>query len=360
MHVGLRSVDWGTLRLARRAEGRLDLAVVVAVVGTGLVRDLVTAAAAGVALAVVLYLRDRMKQSPVRTRADLTRIRSTRRRLPAEEAVLSAHGAEVAVLALQGGLFFGTADRLLTELEPDLGARRFVLLDLTRVEDVDLTAARILAQAEARLAGRGGTLLLAAARAPEALAAALDDAARRPREAPAPFFPSRDEGLEWCEERILEAHLPERPSHGALPLGEMQLLAGLAPDALAALERHVRVVSASAGERVFRAGDPGDALFLVRLGRVRLAVPGERGRELMLGVFGRGDVVGELAFIDARRRSADAIACAATELYQITREAFEAAVRDAPALREELPARLNRVLSFRLRVTTQQLKAAEE
>jgi SulP family sulfate permease len=360
VHVGLRTVDWGALRLARRREARLDLAVVLAVVVTALARDLVTAAAAGVGLAVVLHLRDRMKESPVRGRGEVSAVRSTRRRLPAEEAALVAHGGEAAVLALHGDLFFGTADRLLTELQPDLATRRFVLLDLARVADVDLTAARILAQAEAALAARGGLLLLAGARAPGTLAAAIDDAAQRPRKAPARLFPSRDEALEWCEERILEAHLPQRPSHGALPLGEMQLLAGLAPDALAALERRVRILRAAEGEHLFRAGDPGDALFLVRIGRVRLVVPGERGRELMLGVFGRGDVVGELAFVDGRRRSADAVACTVPELYQLTRAAFEEAAREVPALREELPARLNRVLTFRLRVTTQQLRAAEE
>jgi SulP family sulfate permease len=374
VHVGLRTVDWGALRLARRREARLDFAVVLAVVVTALTRDLVTAAAAGVGLAVVLYLRDRMKESPVRARADVSLVRSTRRRLPAEDATLGSHGGEAAVLALQGDLFFGTADRLLTDLQPDLATRRFVLLDLARVADVDLTAARILAQAEARLAARGGLLLLAGARAPGSLAAAVDDAAQHPRRAPARLFASRDEALEWCEERILEAHLPERPSHLALPLGEMQLLSGLAPVALAALEGRVRIVRAREGERIFRTGDPGDSLYLVRVGRVRLVVPGQRpslaapaagapgaaGRELMLGVFGRGDVVGELAFIDGRRRSADAVACVETELYQLTREAFEAAAREFPALREELPARLNRVLTYRLRVTTQQLRAAEE
>jgi SulP family sulfate permease len=360
VHVGLRTVDWNTLRLARRREARLDLAVVLAVVVIALLRDLVTAAGAGVGLAVVLYLRDRMRQSPVRARGDLRATRSTRRRLPPEDAALGAHGGEAAVLALHGDLFFGTADRLLTELEPDLAARRFVVLDLSRVADVDLTAARILAQAEARLAARGGTLVLAAARAPEHLEAAVDDAAQRPRRAPARLFVSRDEALEWCEEQLLAAHLPERPSHLALPLREMQLVAGLPAGALAALEARVRIVRAAEGERVFRTGDPGDALYLVRLGRVRLAVRGEGGRELMLGVFGRGDVFGELAFIDGRKRSADAVACAETELYQLTREAFDAAGREYPLLREELPARLNRVLSFRLRVTTAELKAAEE
>jgi CRP/FNR family cyclic AMP-dependent transcriptional regulator len=140
----------------------------------------------------------------------------------------------------------------------------------------------------------------------------------------------------------------------------MDLFAGLAPDALAARTSRTLRSSAADGELVFKTGDPGDSMFFVRLGRVRLAVTGEGGRQLMLGVFGRADVVGELAFIDGRRRSADALACAESELFQLTREGFEAAAREAPVLREELPARLLRVITYRLRVTTQELKAAED
>jgi SulP family sulfate permease len=309
---------------------------------------------------VVLFLRDRMSQSPVRARGDLSRLRSTRRRLPAEEKVLADHGGEAAVVTLQGDLFFGTADRLLTELTPDLAARRFVLLDLVRVTDLDLTAVRILAQAQARLAARGGRLLLAGSRTPAELAGALADVAVDPAAPPARLFTSRDEALEWTEEKVLEAHLPERPEHQRLALGETDLLAGLAPGQLAALERHVKIRVLADGEAVFRAGDPGDALFMVRLGRVRVAVPAAGGRELMIGVFGRGDVFGELAFVDARPRSANATACAETEVYVLERESFAAALREEPALGVELQARIARVISFRLRVTTGELKAAGE
>jgi SulP family sulfate permease len=360
VHVGLRTVDWGTLRLMRRRERRLEFAVVVAVVVIALASGLVTAAAAGIGLAVVLYLRDRIGQSPVRGRGELTRIRSTHRRLPPEDAVLATHGGEAAVLTLQGDLFFGTADRLLTELAPDLAARRYVVLDLSRVSDVDLTAARILAQAQARLAARGASLIIAEARSPAALAAALHDVAQDPQAAPPRLFDSRDEALEWVEERLLEAHLPVRPVHGRLGLAEMDLLEGLGPAELAALERQVRTLAVGDGQPVFRAGDPGDALFLVRLGRVRIVVPAAGGRELRIGVFGRGDVFGELAFVDARPRSAHATACAETEVFVLGRAAFEAAAREAPALRSELPARLARVISYRLRVTTGELKAAAE
>jgi SulP family sulfate permease len=360
VHVGARTVDWGTLRLLRRPGRRLEFAVVASVVVIALASGLVAAAAAGMALVVVLYLHDRMSQSPVRHRGDVARVRSTRRRLPPEDAVLAAHGEEAAVLTLQGELFFGTADALLTELGPDLSTRRYVLLDLARVTDVDLTAARILAQAQVRLAGRGATLLLAGARAPRSLAAALHDVALDPRVPPPRLFASRDEALEWVEERVLEEHLEERPEHRPLALGETDLLRGLAPGPLAALERAVTTRAFAVGQPVFSAGEPGDALFLVRLGRVRVAVPAAGGRELMIGVFGRGDVFGELAFVDARPRSANATAAAETEVYVLGREAFEAAAREEPSLRGELPARIARVISFRLRVTTGELKAAAE
>ncbi|MFT3912947.1 MAG: SulP family inorganic anion transporter [Anaeromyxobacteraceae bacterium] len=360
VHVGLRTLDWGTLRLLRRPGHRLEFAVVAAVVAIALWRGLVVAAGAGIALVIVLFLRDRMGQSPVRARGDLARTRSTRRRLPPEDQVLTAHGPEAAVVTLQGDLFFGTADRLLTELGPDLARCRFVLLDLARVSDVDLTAARILAQAQARLAGRGARLLLAGSRAPDELEAALADVSVDPGAPPPRLFTSRDEALEWMEEQLLELHLDERVVHRRLELSETDLLAGLPPASLAAIERRVRTVAVPAGQPVFRAGDPGDALYMVRLGRVRVAVPAAGGRELMIGAFGRGDVFGELAFVDARPRSANATATVDTEVFVLDRTGFEAALEDEPALGAELPARIARVISYRLRVTTGELKAAGE
>jgi CRP-like cAMP-binding protein len=149
-----------------------------------------------------------------------------------------------------------------------------------------------------------------------------------------------------------------RPAHERLALAQMDLLAGLPQAALQALGRYVRMLSVPEGDLVFSTGEPGDALYLVRLGRVRVSVPAGDGRELMIGVFSRGDVFGELAFVDARPRSAHAVACADTELFVLERRAFEAAAREEPALLSELPTRISRVISYRLRVTTGELKAA--
>ncbi len=54
--------------------------------------------------------------------------------------------------------------------------------------------------------------------------------------------------------------------------------------------------------------DPGDSLFIVREGRVKVVLIGEDGREVILGVLGVGEHFGELSLIDDMPRSAHVIA----------------------------------------------------
>ena len=68
--------------------------------------------------------------------------------------------------------------------------------------------------------------------------------------------------------------------------------------------------------------DPGDSLFVVRLGRVKVVLIGEDGREVILGVLGVGEHFGELALIDDQPRSAHVIAMEETNLLVLRRDDF--------------------------------------
>ena len=57
---------------------------------------------------------------------------------------------------------------------------------------------------------------------------------------------------------------------------------------------------------LFRAGDAGDAMYLIERGKVRISVQATDGRELTLTELGRGDFFGELALLDRQPRSANA------------------------------------------------------
>jgi CRP-like cAMP-binding protein len=98
----------------------------------------------------------------------------------------------------------------------------------------------------------------------------------------------------------------------------------------------------AAGEAVFAEGEPGDALYLVIEGAVRM----HRGDRL-LAVLGVRDVFGEMAVLDAEPRSASATVVKDAVLLKIGRDDF----RDILTERPEIGIGVIQVLSRRLRAS---------
>ena len=97
--------------------------------------------------------------------------------------------------------------------------------------------------------------------------------------------------------------------------------------------------------------DPGDSLFIVKLGRVKVVLVGEDGREVILGMLGVGEHFGELSLIDGKPRSAHVIAVDDTELIILRREDFRRRVEESPPLAWALMS----ALSKRLRRADEQI-----
>jgi CRP/FNR family transcriptional regulator, cyclic AMP receptor protein len=115
-----------------------------------------------------------------------------------------------------------------------------------------------------------------------------------------------------------------------------------------AIERHFR-----SGETIFLRDDPGDAMFVVARGRVRLSVGTEEGRELSLKHVESGSAFGEMALLDDGTRSADATAVIACTLLAISRTRFQAILDSNPVVAKALL----RGLCARLRAANDQLEA---
>lgn len=366
MVVAARMVSWRDFALLRQRATRLDFAVIAAVVIVAVTVNLMAAAGAGVALATLLFIRDQIRAPVIRRKISGARLSSRQHRLPEEQAVLERRGDETTICELQGTLFFGTTDQLFTELEADLQRCRYLVLDLRRVRSFDFTAAHLLEQFEGRLAERDGFLVFS--RLPHRLAAGLDLARyfeetgmtrgrRRVR-----VFESLDDALQWVEDRLLAEARPAGPAVEApLALGECPLLQGRGDDALRTMLAAVAVPrTVPAGAAVFRAGEPGDELYLIRRGIVRIVLPLADGGHHTLASFGRGGFFGEIAFLDAGRRSADAVALADTDLWVISRARFEEAARTAPGVAARLCEQLARVLALRLRRADAEITALYE
>jgi CRP-like cAMP-binding protein len=101
------------------------------------------------------------------------------------------------------------------------------------------------------------------------------------------------------------------------------------------------------GRIIFQEGEPGDNLYVVAEGQVDLVV-GDR----ILETVGPGSILGELAMIDDKPRSASAIARTACQLVPVTRQHFLALIQRRPAF----ALQVMRVMADRLRRTTSQLR----
>jgi uncharacterized membrane protein len=73
---------------------------------------------------------------------------------------------------------------------------------------------------------------------------------------------------------------------------------------------------------LFRAGEAGDAMYIIERGKVRISVDARDGRELTLTELGRGDFFGEMALLDGQPRSANATASEESRLAVLSRQHF--------------------------------------
>lgn len=361
--VAFRMFDWESLRLWLHPATILDAVVVWGVIGAAAATNLMVAAGVGVGLSILLFLRDQVRSSVVARQALGDRRRSKTHRRTREAAVLAEHGAAVACFELQGNLFFGTTDQLLAELEPHLKVREVVVLDLRRVRSIDLTAARMLVQVETRLAAHGGELALSGAVAsPDA--ARLDKMLHQVgllgggRKVHA--FDDLDGALAWAEDQLLARHLLDPKPERALSLAEMEVLKALPPEGLAVLERAVDVRTFVAGESIFHQGDEGHEIFFVRRGRIRVTVSLARGGTVHIATFCRGDFLGDMAFLDGRPRSADAVAVTDAEAFVVTRAALDRAIVADPRLGACFFEELGRALAARLRANGDVIRGLQE
>ena len=362
--IAWRMFDRSMFRLLRSAEGRLDFAVIAGVVLVSVTVDLIAASGVGVALAILLFIRDQIRGSVIRSKHYLNEISSKTRRRTSEREILQKLGDQGVFCELQGSLFFGTTDQLFTLLEPDLRTKRFILLDMRRVQSMDYTAAHLFEQMHDRLGERNGQLLFSGM--PSGL---LD---QRNFEhymvqlgvvkegGGVMISETLDGALEWMENRILESAGASRKEEHLFDVTEFELFRGIDQAIVDSVRGFLKEQSFESEEFVFKQGDGGDEIFLVRRGAVRIMLPLERGKFHHLATIGRGDFFGELAFLDRGQRSANAITKGKTDLYVFSRSRLNELSHSNAEFGVQIFARLAHVIAVRLREADAELRMLQE
>jgi CRP/FNR family transcriptional regulator, cyclic AMP receptor protein len=135
-------------------------------------------------------------------------------------------------------------------------------------------------------------------------------------------------------------------------LQQHYLLGRLSGSEIDSLLAYARVERFAAGREIFAKGSPGNAMYAVLRGTLRMSAPGATGKEIVLNIIGPGEVFGEIALLDGLERTADAIAMSECELLVLDR-------RDVmPVLekRADICMMLLKILCERLRRTSEQVE----
>ncbi|MGK3993345.1 cyclic nucleotide-binding domain-containing protein [Sorangium sp. So ce1024] len=138
-------------------------------------------------------------------------------------------------------------------------------------------------------------------------------------------------------------------------LSKVPLFKGLTPSALELISRVASEETHALGTKIFQHGDPGDKLYILLEGKVRISREIAGIGEEALAVLGPGAVFGEMALLDEAPRSADARVHERCRLLTVSKDAFEDLLFLHKELAYEVLWNVVRMLVQRLRETNNKL-----
>ena len=126
----------------------------------------------------------------------------------------------------------------------------------------------------------------------------------------------------------------------------------LAPEALDQLCRYAKHTVLKRGATLFAKDDPGNSLYALISGTMKISVSSPDGHHAILNLLGPGELFGEMSVLDGQPRSADATASTNCEIFVIDRRDFLPFVQSQPTL----AMKFIELLCARLRWTTDQVE----
>lgn len=240
-------------------------------------------------------------------------------------------GQRILIAELQGVLDVLAIERLVCALEQQAEDYTYLILDGRRVGTIRQEALVLLQEFKVSLQGQQQEIILSAF--PER----IDFIDLR--------FTSSDLALEWCENALLDDRLGKNRSETIVDLTTFPLFSQLQAEDLEILLAAASYQQFLPEETIAPAGEIANALFFLAHGIVSIRTPGNCARYARLSA---GTFCGEMAFLDARARSADIVADTNVKCYTFTRAAIEELAIRRPHVYGKLMQLLAQILSKRL------------
>jgi CRP/FNR family transcriptional regulator, cyclic AMP receptor protein len=136
-------------------------------------------------------------------------------------------------------------------------------------------------------------------------------------------------------------------------LGEIQLFEGLSAAQLEWVAGRAHRRAFPAGRNIMMAEQPGEAVYVILHGTVKIHVEQGDGRDVILSILGAGDLLGEMSLIDSAGRSASAVTLENSLMLWMDKQTFNMLLDEFPPVARNLV----RILSARVRLSDQLIQA---
>ncbi len=312
-----------------------DVLVICIILVTVAVFGILEGVAVGVVLATVLFVHKYSQLSVVKSAMDGAEHVSNIDRHKDDQAYLDKHGELVQLFVLQGFLFFGSASRLLEKIklvvdDGDKATKRFLVIDFTRVDEMDSSAANSFAKLM-QICVRENIALCLAGNQP----VIIERLARLGEELELPegvlqIFNDLDAAAGWCDDQLLLNFLDGNPTDQIMNPDD--LLNDLIDDkdAVATISKYFERVTVSSGEVLFEQGETGDSMYLILGGSISIVINLPGGQSLTVRTMRAGSILGEMAVYTGSPRSASAHARHDCVLYRLSVDSYDKLVSDYP------------------------------
>ncbi|RJP47711.1 MAG: STAS domain-containing protein [Anaerolineaceae bacterium] len=277
---------------------------------------------AGVAISILLFVFKYANVNTVRDSLNGQMYHSKVERPAIQRETLNRLGESIHVFRLQGFIFFGTSNSILSRvreiLEDQTNRENFIVLDFHRVHNLDSSAVSSFVRMR-QLADLHDIYLVLTQVSP--LMRRQMEQGGFVGDQRVQFFPSLDHGMEWCENMLLMKY--EASTQFISTSLESQLKRSFPhPELVESLMGFLERVEAEAAQTLMRRGEASDAMYFVESGRLNIELTTPDGEVIRLRSIRSGTVIGEMGLYLHQPRTADVVTLQPSVLYRLDADAL--------------------------------------
>lgn len=352
-------ITWIVLARSKlpKADYLVVMLILVVIASIGFIEGII----AGILSGIILFVEKYSQVNVVKNELTGENFHSNVERSFRMTEALKKNGARLYILKLQGFIFFGTANNLLSRVRDKIekagpaAQLGYVLFDFRLVHGLDSSATmsftRLNQLAESK------TIRIVMVSVAQNILRQFDQAGITYNDGGTFYvYSDLDRDLEWCENQVL-SEMKQVAGHDDDSMLQRMRREMFGDDDWKIFEKYLEKVSVEGGHKLIRQGDPSDSLYFVEAGEVTILLELSDGKTIRIRTMGAGTVVGEVGMYMKNKRTATIIAETKSVLCRITSESIERMTKEHSAIAMRFHNFMARTLAERLSDTNKMFTA---